>query len=153
MKRGWSLIRSGAKTDGPHPVGLFLGCHHRTGDRTLPGGGPRVRYSEYDMEQFLMSCVDRYKELTGCSVLRRVTTPYLDEPSTPVLEPGSPVPPGCDMDSRGQLLESAAHLSESTDHEHDTPVASLAGRGPSVGATDPTSHPEVREGGPPRSMR
>ena len=38
---------------------------------------------EYNMEEFLRSCVDRYRELTGVQYMRRATTPCLPEPSAP----------------------------------------------------------------------
>ena len=38
---------------------------------------------EYDMEDFLRSCVDRYRELTGVTTLRRAATPFLPEPTRP----------------------------------------------------------------------
>ena len=41
--------------------------------------GAKVRVIEYNMEDFLRSCVERYKELTGVTALRRATTPFLAE--------------------------------------------------------------------------
>ena len=35
------------------------------------------------MEEFLKSCVERYKELTGTQYMRHATTPFLPEPSAP----------------------------------------------------------------------
>ena len=38
---------------------------------------------EYDMSDFLRSCVERYKELTGVVTLRKAATPFLPEPTRP----------------------------------------------------------------------
>jgi hypothetical protein len=35
------------------------------------------------MEDFLVSCVERYKELTGVTALKRVATPFIHEPTEP----------------------------------------------------------------------
>ena len=42
------------------------------------------------MEEFLRSCVDRYRELTGVQYLRRADTPFLSEASTPDFSDLSP---------------------------------------------------------------
>ena len=64
-------------------------------ERTLPDTGVKVRVMEYDMENFLVSCVERYKELTGVTSLRRVATPFLHEPT----EPEFPELKGQDVDT------------------------------------------------------
>ena len=84
LVKGWELIRRNIKADSPHPVGLFLGCKHRHFERELPDTGVTVRGFEYDMEDFLRSCVGRYKVLTGVSYLRRAATPFLTEPTQPI---------------------------------------------------------------------
>jgi len=83
LQEGWALIRRSIKTDEPHPMGLFLGCKHTVFERTLPDTGVQVRGVEYDMEDFLRSCVERYKELTGVTSLRKAATPFLPEPTRP----------------------------------------------------------------------
>jgi len=83
MKEGWEMIRRSIKTDEPHAPGLFLGCRHNTFEKTLPECGTKVRGMEYDMEDFIRSCVDRYRELTGVTILRRAATPFLPEPTRP----------------------------------------------------------------------
>ena len=35
------------------------------------------------MEDFLASCVDRYRQLTGVTTLRKACTPFLPEPTKP----------------------------------------------------------------------
>ena len=52
-------------------------------ERKLPDTGAKVRVIEYNMEDFLRSCVERYKELTGVTVLSRATRPFLQEASDP----------------------------------------------------------------------
>ena len=37
------------------------------------------------MEDFLRSCVERYRELTGVQYFRKATTPFLPDASTPDL--------------------------------------------------------------------
>ena len=41
----------------------------------------KVRVMEYDMKDFLISCMDRHVELAGKSgaILRKVETPFIDE--------------------------------------------------------------------------
>ena len=65
LEEGWRLISSGLNIEDPSPLGMFLGCKHEQSERILPGSSKRVRVMEYNMEEFLRSCVDRYKELTG----------------------------------------------------------------------------------------
>ena len=38
---------------------------------------------EYDVEDYLKSCIERYKELTGVTQLRKASTPFLPEPTKP----------------------------------------------------------------------
>jgi len=83
IKKGWDLIRKGIKTDDPSPLGMYLGCRHDVSERKLPDTGAKVRVIEYNMEDFLRSCVERYKELTGVTVLSRATTLFLQEASDP----------------------------------------------------------------------
>ena len=83
LKEGWELIRRSIRTDEPHSPGLFLGCKHNVFEKTLPECGTKVRGMGYDMEDFLRSCVDRYRELTGVTVLRKAVTPFLPEPTRP----------------------------------------------------------------------
>ena len=77
IKKGWELIRKGIKTDDPSPMGMYLGCRHDVSEKTLPVTGARVRCIEYNMEDFLRSCVERYKELTGVTAMRHAATPFL----------------------------------------------------------------------------
>ena len=83
LETDWTLIRDTINTDEPHDVGLFLGCNHRSFEKLLPDSGIKVRGIEHDMEDFLRSCVERYKVLTGATTLRRASTPFLTEPTKP----------------------------------------------------------------------
>ena len=83
LAEGWELFRGSIKTDEPHEVDMFLGCKHVQFERTLPETGKKVRGIEYDMSDFLMQCVERYKELTNVKTLRKASTPFLAEPTKP----------------------------------------------------------------------
>ena len=52
-------------------------------ERKLRDTVARVRSIEYNMEDFLRSCVERYKELTGVTTLSRAAMPFLQEHSEP----------------------------------------------------------------------
>ena len=45
----------------------------------LPDTGVRVHVIEYNMVDFLRSWLERYKELTGVTTLRRAATLFLQE--------------------------------------------------------------------------
>ena len=83
IKQRWDLIRKGITTDDPSPLGMYLGCRHHVSERKLPDTGATVPIIEYNMEDFLRSCVERYKELTGVTMLSRAATPFLQEASDP----------------------------------------------------------------------
>ena len=90
LQEGWDLIQSKLKIEPPGPLGFYLGCKHVESTKTLPGTSTTVRVMEYDMEDFLRSCVERYRELTGVHYFRKATTPFLPEPSAPDLAKGTP---------------------------------------------------------------
>ena len=80
LARGWKLIRDGVTTDEPAPMSHFLGCTSIEGTTVMADTGLTVRTLTYDMESFLVSCVDLYKELAGPAwKLRRAGTPFIDE--------------------------------------------------------------------------
>ena len=46
---------------GPKPIAKFLGCFHRWGTATVDG--KRVRGVQYDMRDFMQSCLKLYSDL------------------------------------------------------------------------------------------
>ena len=88
LPEGWRLLRGGLEMEEPHPQGLFLGCHHRESVQTSPLTGSAVRVMEYDMEDFLRSCIALYTELSGQTTFRKATTPFLED-LDPDLDPNS----------------------------------------------------------------
>ena len=91
MASAWADIRKGVKTGDPEPAGFYLGCRHVLSVRTSPLTGKPVRVIEYDMEEFLVSCVERYKELGAVTKLRTVSTPFLELPPSDTIAPGESV--------------------------------------------------------------
>jgi hypothetical protein len=77
----WDMIRQGIRIGKTEPAGLYLGCKHVITTQINPDTGKSVRVMEYDMEEFMQSCVDRYVELSGKSTLRKVATPFIDDPA------------------------------------------------------------------------
>ena len=78
--------------DAPVPLGKYLGCNHIYGEAALQGGKlrpsvagdrqrPTHRTIQYEMSEFLRSCVERYTELAGTkgANLKKALTPYIDE--------------------------------------------------------------------------
>ena len=81
LQLGWDLIKAGLKIEPPGPLGLYLGCKHEESTKVLPDTGVTVRVMEYNMEEFLRSCVDRSRELTGVQCMRKASTPFIAEPT------------------------------------------------------------------------
>ena len=59
-------------------------------------GSIKVRVLEYDMEQFVKQCVERYQELAGPkdANLQRGATPFIDEANEPSTNGGQPIASG-----------------------------------------------------------
>ena len=84
--------------DEPATAGKYLGCDHKQKDVWVaPGSDPMtqdntpaaaktklVRTMEYDMEMFLVQCVERYTELAGKfgANLHKVSTPFVEDLAT-----------------------------------------------------------------------
>ncbi|CAE8637047.1 unnamed protein product, partial [Polarella glacialis] len=85
LKKAWTLVRSKIRTGAPTPLGRYLGCHHNVvelKDR---------RVIEYDMHDFLEQCVSRYKKVCGEDVvLKKASTPFLDEDKLPEEDDNEP---------------------------------------------------------------
>ena len=60
MSKGWKLIRTSIKTDEPSPPGKCLGCNHII--KEVSTNGKKVRQMIYDMEQFMVQCVETYSD-------------------------------------------------------------------------------------------
>ena len=98
VEEAWRLIRDAIKTDEPADAGKYLGCDHIQKDIWIaPGSDPMaqdkvpaasktklVRTLEYNMEMFLVQCVERYTELAGKSGanLQKVSTPFVEDLAT-----------------------------------------------------------------------
>ncbi len=75
---GWSALQQHLKLGEVEPVGLYLGCMHKV--RTvLLKSGQLARRVEYDMSDFLRSCLAKYTAKTGVSAFEKVSTPFLSE--------------------------------------------------------------------------
>ena len=101
LSKGWDLIRQGLKIDDPAPLGLYLGCRHSMFEHKTETGH-RLRGVSYDQEDFLKSCVDRYKELSGVVKLPPCKTPFLEDPPEPLANDPPP--------KEGQLRPHAASI-------------------------------------------
>ena len=78
----WKALRSKMNIEDPKPLGVFLGCDHKTYTRKLPSGVP-VRCVEYDYQSFLESSLVVYREIAKKdgyhANLHKVGTPFLAE--------------------------------------------------------------------------
>ena len=79
LSMGWQLIRKHITTDEPKPAGKCLGCQHDIS--RVNKGGAKLTTVEYNMEDFLVQCVEAYLNLAKLSRndLKTVHTPFLDE--------------------------------------------------------------------------
>ena len=93
LKKLWSLITTdtinsktgeiitkGAELEEIESIGKFLGCQHNRFEGISPITGEKVQMIEYNMTDFMSSCVEKYCELGKVqrSKLKRVPTPFLD---------------------------------------------------------------------------
>jgi len=89
FEEAWKLIRAGVKMGDPEEVGHYLGCRHEITSRIDPVTKKQVRVMEYNCEDFLTDCVNRYKELAKVSVLKPVATPFIEESTSNSFPPDS----------------------------------------------------------------
>ena len=82
LAKGWALLREEIEMEDPASPTIYLGCEQSTHDITLPSGA-KVRMMVYDMENFLVSCVERYKQCTGSKEIKGAPLPYLPGEETP----------------------------------------------------------------------
>ena len=82
LAKGWAALRKHLSIEKEVRLGgkgsTYLGCRQIKSCRKLPDGG-MATVMEYDMEEFLTSCVDKYKELAGVRDVRPCATPFLTE--------------------------------------------------------------------------
>ena len=78
IEKGWALIAQHVELDPPQQLNLYLGCIHR--QRTVTNKGKSYTMMEYNMEDFMRSCVKLYRELfPKAPVFRDVSTPCWPE--------------------------------------------------------------------------
>ena len=97
MKAGWDLIKKDIDTDEPAPANLYLGCKHEFKE-SLPSHGKGAHRVIYNMEDYLNTIVEKYKELCYAAtgemvVLRKAATPFIDEDAK-IVGPKTPVKDG-----------------------------------------------------------
>ena len=86
MKKAWEGVQSVIEMDEPSDVGNCLGVNHILGWKTINKdekglNGTVVRTIQYDMRDFMNSCVESYTaKCGGDTKLRKVGTPFLPEP-------------------------------------------------------------------------
>ena len=80
VERGWKLLRDGIEMDPPYALDRCLGCIHHQRQGSV--NGKPVQIMEYDVCDFMQSCVQAYKNACGepDMQLRRVDTPFLPTP-------------------------------------------------------------------------
>ena len=111
MAQGWALLRGetaqavGSKArSNQRPTGLgiepeatiseagttFLGCRQKKYTKPHPSGGT-CTVMEYDMEEFMLQCLESYKELANVKEVKPAPTPFIPEDhiSSPAGAPGS----------------------------------------------------------------
>ena len=85
LKAGSTKLRAQLSIEGEVPLdksgATFLGCRQIRTTRRMPDGS-LATVMEYDMEEFLLSCIEKYKELAGVKDVRPCMTPFLPEEHT-----------------------------------------------------------------------
>ena len=98
LAQGWALLRGGtaqavkSTASSGRPAGLgiepevpisetgttFLGCRQKKYSKPHPSGGT-CTVMEYGMEEFMLQCLEAYKELAHVRDVRPVPTPFVPE--------------------------------------------------------------------------
>ena len=82
MTEGWAQLRKYLGIEDEVEVGAegtsYLGCRQARYPKRLPHGG-MATVMEWDMDKFLDSCLDKYKELAQVKDVRPAPTPFLTE--------------------------------------------------------------------------
>ena len=89
MSYGWTMLRQGLHIEPEqraNAVGaVYLGCRHIVATVRLPAGVIATTMA-YDMDDFLKSCIARYREVVGSKApLWNDSTPILAEDHTDAL--------------------------------------------------------------------
>jgi hypothetical protein len=61
IRPAWEALSKHVEMSGPKPIEKFLGCFHRWGTDTIDG--KTVRTVQYDMCDFMQSCLKLYSDL------------------------------------------------------------------------------------------
>ncbi len=79
LEKGWALLRT-KLTIGPEgPLGMYLGCNQQRESMTLYDGGT-ANIVIYDMESFLMQCIERYLQVAPAGTkMKPASTPFLHD--------------------------------------------------------------------------
>ena len=64
VHKGWKLIQQHVDMEDPTDLDLYLGCKHQQSSVTLPDGHV-VRTVTYNMEDYLVSAIKKYKDLAS----------------------------------------------------------------------------------------
>jgi len=83
ISNGWTILRQGLYINSEQRItsagAVYLGCRHIVSSVKLPAG-ITVTTMTYDMEDFLQSCIARYRAVVGVKTpLRNYSTPCLAE--------------------------------------------------------------------------
>jgi hypothetical protein len=83
ITQGWKILRQGLHIEPEQQIAsagaVYLGCKHIVDSVKLPTGAV-VTTMTYDMEDFLKSCIERYRAVIGVQKpLRTYSTPFLAE--------------------------------------------------------------------------
>ena len=69
--------------DDPQTVSRYLGCEHRFSEQKCPLTQKTVRVIEWDMGEFMQSCVDAYEKLANWKCTRIAATSVLPQEEEP----------------------------------------------------------------------
>ena len=61
----WARIHEQLRLGDPSPVNFLLGCTYREHSLSVPCVSQMMRVIEYDMQEYLLSSLDLFEELTG----------------------------------------------------------------------------------------
>ena len=79
LDKCWALLRGAITLSVPEPAIRMLGTNTRTFDRKGKDG-QQIRMKQWEVKDFMVSCVDKYREVSGIGdkKLPTVGTPFLN---------------------------------------------------------------------------